>query len=162
MTWQRDKRWSDLFIPEITPILGQYLIGPAPEEDDALRNSDLMVLKMDSVRIGCRIRRHCNIDLYGEEFTIRMSRPSENKTEFTKIIEGWGDYFFYGFSDKQESSLERYHLCDLKVFRLAVMRMLVCGKNPWNIMHNHDGSSTFAVFKWSDFPDNFILTKYPL
>ena len=56
--WQDDKKWSDRFIPFIKPILGLYLIGEATQEDDKNKNTDLIVFKMDAVRIACRIRRY--------------------------------------------------------------------------------------------------------
>ena len=105
--WQLDKRWADRFLPEIKRILGEHLIGEPPEEEDQEHNTDLMVLKMDAVRVACRVRRNQYIDRYGDEFTIRAGRPNGSKTELTKIVEGWGDYFFYGFSDENETALSR-------------------------------------------------------
>ena len=98
--WQKDKRWSDRFLPEIKRILGEHLISEPPIEEDAERNTDLMVLRLDAVRIGCRVRKYEYLKQYGDEFTIRAGRPTGAKTELTKIIEGWGNYFFYGFSDE--------------------------------------------------------------
>src|SRR4030042_5530071 len=105
--WGRDKQWSDRFIPEIKGILGQYLIGEAKEEDQE-RNTDLIVLKMEVVRVACRIRKYEYIIKYGDEFTIRSSRPSGAKTELTKILEGWGNYLFYGFSNEHENQLYKW------------------------------------------------------
>lgn len=165
--WKEDKRWSDRFIPEITSILGQALIGPAPVEEDVHRNTDLMVLKMDNVRIGCRVRRNEYLR-YKDEFTIRIDRPSGNKTEFAKIIEGYGDYFFYGICDEYETNLECYALCDLSVFRIECFKKCYksatgCwGQMPWKeIKQNHDHSADFAVFGYDDFPEEFVVTKGP-
>ena len=116
--WKADKRWSDRFLPEIKAILGTHLIGEPPVEEDAERNTDLMVLKMEAVRIGCRIRRHKYLVAFGNEFTIRAGRPSGAKTELAKIVEGWGDYFFYGFSNAEHHELAAWFLGDLRVFRL--------------------------------------------
>ena len=60
-------------------------------KEDAERNTDLIVLKLDAVRIACRVRNHEYITRYGDEFTIRAERPSGVKTELAKIIDGWGD-----------------------------------------------------------------------
>ena len=84
--WQDDKKWSDRFIPFIKPILGLYLIGEATQEDDKNKNTDLIVFKMDAVRIACRIRRYSYYKKYNDEFTIRNTRPSNNKSELAKII----------------------------------------------------------------------------
>ena len=50
--WKTDKRWSDRFLPEIKGIIGAHLITEPPFEEDAERNTDLMVLRLDAIRIG--------------------------------------------------------------------------------------------------------------
>jgi len=158
--WKQDKRWSDRFIPEISGHLGQLLICEPPIVEDLERNSDLMVLGMDSVRIGCRIRKHQYQSAYGNQFTIRSSRPSGQKTELKKIIEGWGDYFFYGFSDESEEFLSRWFIGDLKVFRAWFVGRLARmdkGDIPGMPKKNKDNSSAFAAFNINDLPDSFIV-----
>jgi hypothetical protein len=151
--WQQDKRWSDRFLPEIKGYLGQALIGEPPVEEDQQRNTDLVVLRLDAVRIGCRVRKHDQIR-YCNEFTIRSGRPSGAKTELTKIIEGWGDYFFYGFADANESALELWMLGDLKAFRIWYSRQLAARKGvpPGARQNNRDNSSSFYAFRWADIP----------
>lgn len=157
-SWQDDKRWSDRFLPEIKAILGQILIGEAPERDDQERNTDLIVLRLDAVRIGCRIRKFDQIR-YADEFTIRAGRPSGAKTELAKVIEGWGDYFFYGFADAKEQSLHRWIVGDLKAFRIWHSRELVRnnGQAPGFRKQNHDGSSSFCAYRWADIP-RFVVS----
>lgn len=159
VTWQKNKEWSDRFLPEIKGILGLHLIGEPPQEEDAKRNTDLMVLRMEAVRIGCRVRRHEFLAKYLGEFTIRASVPSGNKTELAKIIEGWGNYFFYGFCDEAEKVLSAWTLLDLNAFRLWHSCRLVAlgGKQPGNTKRNRDGSSGFYVFRWADMPDGAII-----
>jgi len=161
--WKKDKRWSDRFLPEIKQLLGLHLIGEPPIEEDQERNTDLMVLKMDPVRIGCRVRRNsylCN-DEYAGQFTIRAGRPSGVKTELTKVIEGWGDYFFYAFCDEQEKVLARWSLCSLNVFRLWFNRYLVLnnGQLPGDKISNSDKSSHFIAFVFADLPTNFVIAN---
>jgi len=81
--WETDKKWSDRYLPEIKSILGRCLIAEPPIEEDQERNTDLMVLRLDAVRIGCRIRKAGYLEKYGDEFTIRTSRPSGAKTELS-------------------------------------------------------------------------------
>lgn len=162
--WQADKRWSDRFIPEIKSILGVHLIGEPPVEEDAERNTDLMVLKLDAVRIGCRVRKHSYLQRYANEFTMRQGRPSGMKTELTKVIEGWGDYFFYGFCDEDEHRLAAWMIGDLKVFRLwfaTQLYQMPQGKQPGFEKSNFDGSSSFVSFKIDDLPDDFIVGRKP-
>lgn len=163
--WQSDKRWSDAYLPHIKRILGEHLIGEPPREEDEQRNTDLMVLRMDAVRIACRVRRSQYLDRYGDGFTIRASRPGGTKTEITKIIEGWGDYFLYGFASKSDDTLARWTLADLRVFRLWFSRELVRrrGETPGRPKSNHDRSSDFLAFTWAELPTEFVVaTSHPV
>ena len=83
MSWQADKRWADVFMPEIKAILGMHLLGEASLEEDTERATDLIVLRMEAVRIGVRMRKKsygANQNYLGE-FTIRSGRGSGTKTE---------------------------------------------------------------------------------
>ena len=153
--WEKDKIWSDRFLPEIKGIVGRTLISEPPIEDDQQRNTDLIVLKLDAVRVACRIRKNEYLSRYGNEFTIRAGRPSGIKTELTKVIEGWGDYFFYGFSDTYEKSLAKWFMGDLKKFRIWYMRQLKKnhGVPPGKKLQNRDGSSFFFAFNADLIPD---------
>jgi len=157
--WQIDKRWSDRFLPEIKRILGEYLIAEAPFDEDAEHNTDLIVLRLAAVRIACRVRKHEYIARYGGEFTIRSGRPSGAKTELTKIIEGWGDYLFYAFSDDAELHLAKWILGDLRAFRLFINRELAAGRKPWLAKDNHDNSSSFLCFQYSVMPGFVVAEK---
>jgi len=155
--WEEDKKWSDIFLPEIKSILGRHLISEPPIEEDQERNTDLMVLKMDAVRIGCRMRRIENLK-YEDEFTIRAERPSGAKTELEKIIAGWGNYFFYGFGE--EGILYKWTLADLNIFRIWFFRYVKenKGKYPGISKGNVDGSSGFLAFRWSELPGEFVIS----
>ena len=146
--WEEDKRWSDIFIPEIKSILGQLLIGEASVEDDQLKNTDLIVLELKGYRIGCRVRKHFYFIQYPNDFTIRCSRPSGVSTEFDKIMKGWGDYLFYAFANKEENRLIAWKLIDLKQFREYVDRYWKenNGIIPGKEISNTDGSSVFRAF----------------
>jgi len=157
-TWKENKRWSDRFLPEIKRILGERFIGEPPYEEDAEHNTDLIVLKLEPLRFGCRVRRNQYVDRYGDEFTIRAGRPSGAKTELTKIIEGWGDYLFYGFSDSEEKTLAQWAIIDLKVFRAWHSRQLYIGEHPGIGNANVDGSSSFIAFKLSEMPEAITAT----
>jgi len=161
--WQNDKGWSDNFLTEIKRALAIHLICEAPVQEDQERNTDLIVLKMDSVRVACRIRRETWIS-YSNEFTIRVGRPSNAKTELAKIIEGWGDLFFYGFGSNDGSKLVSWKIGDLKVFRLTLMRYMAehKGQLPGIPKSNHDGSSSFRIFDWSQFAGMVIGSSDPV
>lgn len=158
--WERDKSASDVYLKEIKQIIGAHLIGEPPVEEDQERNTDLIVLRMDAVRIACRVRTHDYLNKmnYRNEFTVRSSRPSGCKTELRKVIEGWGDYMFYGFGAADCSRLVCWNLLDLKVFRSAFFDMGLKGRVPSPIS-NYDKSSSFIPFAISDFPHELIIAK---
>jgi hypothetical protein len=93
------------------------------------------------------------------EMKIPSARPQGNKTELTKIIEGWGDYMFYGFADPDEESLCCWFLGDLKAFRLYFNQQLYLKKTPWMGRANGDGSSEFMAFERDTIPD-FIIAQH--
>lgn len=158
--WQADKKESDRYIPHIKSLLGGFLIGEPPVEEDQERNTDLMVLKMEAVRVGCRIRTLDYLNRYPDDITIRMSRPSGNQTEMAKIIEGWGQYFFYGFGNPANDLVEAWTLIDLNKFRLHIATCLKRTSSlPGNRLTNHDGSSDFQVINLNDLPDNCIIHR---
>ena len=158
--WKSDKRWSDHFLPEIKRILGEHLLSEPPVEEDAERNTDLMVLRLDAIRIGCRVRKYGYLKEYGHQFTLRYGRPSHVKTELTKIIEGWGDYFFYGFSDENEKTLAQWFLGDLKCFRIYFNRYITENKGnlPGERNMNRDNSSSFIAFNYAHIP-GFVIAS---
>ena len=160
--WQDNKRWSDNFLNEIKRALAIHLICEAPAQEDQERNTDLISLKMDSVRVACRIRRETWIGK-SKEFTIRVGTPSNVKTELAKIIEGWGDLFFYGFGLNDGSKLISWKIGDLKVFRLTLMRYMLehKGQLPGEYKTNNDGTS-FRVFDWSQFKGMVIGSSEPV
>ena len=159
--WETDKRWADRFMPEVKSILGRHLICEAPPSEDRERNTDLIVLKLDSVRIACRIRRFQYELNYWRQFTIRTSRPSGQTTELYKMVSGFGDYLFYGFSNQAETGLSRWFIGDLFVFRGWFNAHLVNhnGDIPGISKPNPDGSSEFRAFELSYIPDAFVIAR---
>lgn len=147
-------------MPEIKQILGLYLIGEPPQEEDRLRNTDLIVLHMEAVRIAVRVRKHSFLKTHPNEFTVRLGRPNGHKPELTKILEGWGRYFFYGFSDADEFKLAQWTLADLNAFRVGFQRLLIkdAGRIPGELRSNRDGSGDFRAFRWLDFPDIIVAS----
>jgi len=157
-SFNSDKRWVETFEPEIKQILGETFVSTANFERDAKEATDLIVLQMKPFTVACRVRRFLYFEKYSEEFTIRSKRPGEVKTEIQKIMEGWGDYLFYGFADETEKSIFSYFIADLKVFRQ------MHGYYRYPLLDvktklNEDGSSEFKIYKIEAFPENFILKR---
>jgi hypothetical protein len=55
--WRTDKALADRFMPEIKQILSEHLIKDAPVEEDAERNTDLIVLGMKNIRVAVRVSK---------------------------------------------------------------------------------------------------------
>jgi len=151
------RAWADKFMPIVRKLIGYHLIIDAPKEEDEFHNTDLMTITQGSVRIGVRLRRFDQYEKFKDGFTIRSKRESGNKTELEKIIEGWGDYFFYGFVNKEETSFIDWYLLDLKVFRSILSRWYKNGKKLNEIPMN--GEAAFLGLKLSDFPDTLIVGR---
>lgn len=161
--WILDKEKVDPFMPEIVRLVAPYMIVPASTTDDQEHNTDL-IASADTRRVACRVRSFDDWTEYADwrdEFTVREDRPSGCKSELTKIIEGWGDLFFYGFASGDNRSFVQWTLMDLRVFRLWFMRYLVKhqGKMPGLRLPNTDGSSTFRIFRFDALPLEFAVAR---
>lgn len=156
---RRSFKWQQRFMPQVKRILGEHLIAEAPFEEDVDRNTDLIVLRLEAVRIACRLREHRYLARYGDEFTIRATRPGGEDTELAKVVSGWGEYIFYGFVTAAGDDLAAWLLGDLNVFRLWHGRQLATGGVPGVLQHNGDGSSSFRAYRISDLPAHFLVAR---
>ena len=156
--YEKSKSWSDKFIIQIKRSLGEVFIIEATHEDDTEFNTDLLMPNGD--RIACRIRRHTYWEKYRDQFTIRTERPSGMKSELEKILEGWGDYIFYGFSNPDETGLTQWFIGNLDAFRVYLKNYMEQneGQLPGIEHNNRDGSSSFRAFNLQDIP-NFIRSS---
>lgn len=159
-----DFDWQRALLPEVKRHCAIHLISEAPPEEDLKHNTDLIVLKMDTVRISVRLRRHHYLHQrnYCNEFTVRASRPrSGAETELGKVVSGWGDYNFYGFATEDGSGIAAWMLGDLKVFRRWFTQQLIKngGAIPGASKPNLDGSSEFYAFTIDDLPADFIVAR---
>jgi hypothetical protein len=154
--WLADKKRTDKLMPQVKRILGEYLISEAPFAEDAERNTDLIVLHLDTVRIAVRIRESAYIAKYGNEFTIRASRPSGAQTELAKVLAGWGDYLFYGFANPRYDDLLGYTLGNLAMFRAWYH---FYKHEPGIYKCNYDNSSAFRAFNLADLPTTFVIAR---
>jgi hypothetical protein len=150
--FRADFDWQMQFLPSIKAIVGPLLLRPAPLELDVAEATDMLVLHARDMRIACRVRRPGYADRYPWQFTLRSRRDNGIKTELQKVVEGWGDWLFYGHAaavDEQE--LARWFLIDLGSWRahmiLRVSRRLIgSGELP-----NGDGTH-FVWFDLTSFP----------
>lgn len=152
------------YLPAVKTAIAAHLISEAPIEEDMKRNTDLMVLKMDQLRISVRIRRHEYLYKlnYRNEFTIRKSVPSGVETELGKVISGWGTHIFYGFAGKQNYELAAWMLGDLNLFRGWLFKATCKNRGilPGQDVPNGDGTRGQA-FTIADLPDDFVIARVP-
>jgi hypothetical protein len=160
---ERDFDYQRRFIPAMKRIIAEHLLVEAPAEEDALRNSDLIVLGLpNQLRVACRVRKYEYLARYGDEFTLRASRGSGVQTELQKVLNGWGTHLLYGFAAPDESAeLVQWVLGDLDVFRGWYWdECLARDFEPPGIRRlNQDGSSTFLAFRIGELPPEFVVAR---
>ena len=124
MTFHYDinRRWSDRFLPHIKQIVGGYLLEAAPDPIDWHQATDLLMLDARDMRIAARVRRPGYATQYPHQFTIRSRLPSGAQTELSKIVNGKGDWLFYGHANASQTAIESWYLIDLNAFRAALIR----------------------------------------
>ena len=150
-----NRQWSDMFIPAIRKIVGPIIVMPAPENEDMNRATDLMLFTAKDVRIAARVRRYGYAARYPGEFTVRHSLPSGATTELAKLIEGYGDWMFYGHQASPGSTdVSPWMLIDLHKWRAELLRYGYNG--GWSGLgqrkRNFDGTS-FMVFDTAMMPN---------
>lgn len=142
-----NRSWSDRFLPEIQELVGPHLLDVAADEPDRRQATDLMMLTARDVRVAARVRRPGFGRRYPYEFTLRSRLPSGAETELAKIVNGHGDWLFYGHASEDQARIEDWWLIDLRAFRAGLIRQATnggrirCGDKV-----NPDGT----CFKWFD------------
>jgi len=104
------------FTKTIKGILGNCFIVQDPQHDRQ-EGTDFEIFTVQPFKVGVRLRRFAYLDRYGNEFTLRWSRPSGVPTEIDKVRSGLVDYILYGFVDAEERHILQYFIGDLNVFR---------------------------------------------
>ncbi len=137
----------------IKAILGTVFIGQDSFADKH-QGTDFAIFSVTPFSVGARLRRHCYMERYGDEFTIRWSRPSGVPTEIDKIRQGLVDYIFYGFVDETEAKIVRWFVGDLRVFREAE-------PPPCAVLPNDPPDSRLAAYKIAQCPEGFIVQRWP-
>jgi len=122
MSYKENRAWSDRYLPTVKRIVGPLLLGAAPVEEDCFRATDLMILAARDLRIACRVRRPGYADRYPYDFTVRCQIESGAETEMTKLVNGFGDWFFYGHAAEECLGIDRYMIVDLAAWRAHLIR----------------------------------------
>lgn len=142
-----NRHWSDQFLPEIKSIIGGHILQAAPDPLDHFQATDLLMLDAKDMRIAARVRRHGYAARYPHQFTIRAKLPSGAETELSKIVNGHGDWMFYGHAGPDGQVIESWWLLDLRAFRAALIRHRTTDSQLYmGDKRNADGT----CFKWFD------------
>ncbi len=142
-----NRHWSDQFLPEIKSIIGNHILQAAPDPLDHFQATDLLMLDAKDMRIAARVRRHGYADRYPHQFTIRAKLPTGTETELSKIVNGHGDWMFYGHAGPDGQSILNWWLIDLRAFRAALIRHRTAGA----FLHMGDKRNADGTcFKWFD------------
>lgn len=131
--YANDRAWSDAYMDAVKAIVGPMLLADAPLVRDRSEATDLIVLGARDMAIGVRLRRPGYAGKYPGQFTIRSHRSSGAKTELTKIVDGWGNWLFYGHAG-DGGSIAEWLVIDLDLLRAAFIRF------P-GLLHSPDGAA---------------------
>jgi hypothetical protein len=155
--WQRSKSSADRFEPEAKRILAEHFIRPATREEDIFEATDLRVFSVAPLTVAWRHRDAKYLTRYPHDITIRLARPSGARTEFDKIVDGWGHVFLYTFGDESSLKVVAWRLIDLDALRAQMikgpaLRYVDC-PNP-------DGSSVLRAYNTRSFAPGVQLAKH--
>lgn len=157
-SYAEDRAWSDIYIPAIKRIVGPLLLEEASFEVDTKQAADLVVLKARNMMIAARVRRFGYAERYPWEFTIRAHRDSGAKTELQKILDGFGDWMFYGHAGQRIGEICRWFVVDLDRFRAGVTRDSVAkGKEIWWGKKSNQDGTYFCWFDVRKFPEHILV-----
>lgn len=159
----RQKIWSDKFSQEVKGIIGERFIIE-DDKEDMEHNTDFLLVNTKHLRFSCRIRKFEYFKRFPNDFTIHLETTTDAKTEFEKVVEGWGDVFFYGFSNELENGLHAWAMIDLKVFRKHLFYKSLDSQNtkrPFLDLERDKktspGSGYFLSFEYKDFPKSLVI-----
>lgn len=147
LDYTTNRIWSDQYLPEVKRQIGAHLLKVAPDDLDQQQATDLLMLDAKDMRVAVRIRRPGYHSRYPHEFTIRSKLPSGAPTELAKVVNGHGDWMFYGHASEDGHGLENWWLIDLKAFRAGLIRQ---AQNGYPIRHGDKTNPDGSAFKWFD------------
>ena len=107
-----------------------------------------LVVNIAGGTMAVRVRRREHFDIAARlnsfDWSIRYDN-SIHRTEIHKLREGFADWYFYGYSENDATTLIAYWLIDLENVRLAGILEDERIGNTWPIHNNHDGTSGLYI-----------------
>jgi hypothetical protein len=141
--------FAELHMPAVRKALGDlpskifFDIETAPAKKD-MENATDLILSLSSGDIAVRVRKRHYWDLQNEkgwkhDWSVRAESRG-HKTEIHKLREGFGRWYFMGYSDDDNGKLIGWWLIDLdKVRSLDIL------EEDWPIYPNMDGTSGMYI-----------------
>ena len=141
--FDREYEWQRAYLDEIRGLVARLIVGPAPLREDREEATDLMVLNAAHRRIACRMRKPGYLQRYPWDFTIRSETVSGARTEWNKLVEGWGDLLFYGHAAAgDQPRILEWFVVDLAAFRAHLIYQ--AGRITPAQHRNPDGTRFYA------------------
>lgn len=147
MSYRRDRKWADDFVPAMQHILAEHAgkfvawkLVEASVEDDTKKCTDYL-FAADDVQIAARLRRPEYLRY--QDVTIRAHRDSGATTELAKLREGLGKFYLYGWTDDwgiDLGQIAKWVLYDLDIVRSAGLL-----EKNWSQKDNRDGTYFIAI-----------------
>lgn len=139
------------------PLRKKIKVVKASEQEDLRENTDL-VLELPRLSLSFRIRDHSNyVKGYGGEITFRCQARYGGRTEWDKMLAGWGDYFLYGFESEDGQDIWKWSIIDLEALRVWLYEL---GNNtgfyPGQVWSNFDGTA-FRALRLCEMPDGCVV-----
>ncbi len=147
MNYNQNRSYSDGYMSSVKSILGQAIISESTFKQDTEEGFDLIT--PNTKKIACRVRDYDRYKQYIQEFTIRSRSEYNKKTEIHKILEGYGDWMFYGFT--QGNDVKYWSIIDLDIFRSNHTTA------HYKENKNYDGNTKFRAYKLGTFPPDIII-----
>lgn len=160
--YNKSRKFSDKYLDSVKTILSNVLkckkneIIISPDLIDMREAADLIICgdtKEENVYVAVRIRKSKFAHLYPYDFTIRYEYTAGYKTEYEKIMEGYGDIMVYGFIE--DNRINRWLLIDLEQFRKEAEKDYIIKEHK----QNKDGRNSFLAFDIRSFKGKIILSN---
>ena len=147
MTFNKGWRFAELHMPNVRSELGELPMKHFIDIETAIAKRDMeeatdLVITTSGVDIAVRIRRnkfYKKASIFGYDLSIRAVNKGY-KTEIDKLIGGFGDYYFYGYSDDDNGTIAACCVIDIN-------KMRQCGilEREYPIYPNGDGTSGMYI-----------------
>ena len=144
--------WQAGYIDEVVRLIAPYIITLSRPEVDKNENGDLEIVFPRNGTVGVRLRKEGAAKFAGQ-VTFRSRSMYGGKTEITKIIEGYGDYFFYGHVSPT-GVIWHWYLLNLNEVRAAFTRRSSMLRRPQ--IPNGDDTYFIPFDVQQDFPKAII------